>query len=106
MAHSDRIIISANRADDLEEHRISRICDALKQIIKDAEHTNLFINLIELRDHKGELMARWAIKPREEWMDIVNKAWQDQGECQVDHYAVAFWEDGSSEDFFVKAFGK
>ena len=98
MRYSDRVILSANRADDMEEDRISMLCDALKQIIDRSKRTELFINLIELRDHKGELTVRWAKRPSDLWVSIVNKAWEDQCECLIEHYVVVEIACGIEED--------
>lgn len=98
MTYSDRVILSANRADDKEEDRISRLCDALKQIIEASKGTKLFINLVELRDHKGELTVRWAAKPNSSWVKIVNKAWEDQCECYVFHFVEVRRPGGAVDD--------
>lgn len=80
------VILGAYRADDDELGRVIRMCDVLRNIIERAIKDDLFKHLVELRDHKGTLIVVWAVEPKDYWMHIVNKCWEDENECIIVHH--------------------
>jgi hypothetical protein len=105
--YSDRVILSAYRADDDEPERLCRLCSLLTHIIsknRDKEYRHLVGNLVEIRDHKGDLTVRWRIYPMGHWIKAVNLGWELEGEHNIEHY-VALEVDDYGKDKLVSIHG-
>jgi len=64
-----------------EQDRIARVLRVLHLI---PEVTQLKIE--KIGDHKGTLVVYWNQKPIPADFSYVNRAWEFEGECEVNHY--------------------
>ena len=90
-------VLTANQAEE-QPYRMVRLNQVLGYVRGTGESQGILWeidhNLLGLSDQRGTLRALWFFQPSEAAKEIVNIAWQDQGETVIEHWAL---EDDEGE---------
>ncbi len=90
-------VLTANQAEE-QPYRMVRLNQVLGYVRGTGESQGILWeidhNLLGLSDQRGTLRALWFFQPSEAAKEIVNIAWQDQGESVIEHWAL---EDDEGE---------
>ncbi len=90
-------VLTANQAEE-QPYRMVRLNQVLGYVRGRAEERGnsweIEHNLLGLSDQRGTLRVLWFFEPSDTARDIVNTAWQDQGEAVIEHWAL---EDDEGE---------
>ncbi len=90
-------VLTANQAEE-QPYRMVRLNQVLGYVRGTGESQGILWeidhNLLGLSDQRGTLRALWFFQPSEAAKEIVNIAWQDQGESVIEHWAL---EDDDGE---------
>ncbi len=90
-------VLTANQAEE-QPYRMVRLNQVLGYVRGTGESQGILWeidhNLLGLSDQRGTLRALWFFQPSEVAKEIVNIAWQDQGESVIEHWAL---EDDEGE---------
>ena len=84
-------VLTANQAEE-QPYRMVRLNQVLGYVRGTAEAQSILWemdhNLLGLSDQRGTLRAIWFFEPSKIAKDIINSAWQDQGEAVIEHWAL------------------
>ena len=84
-------VLTANQAEE-QPYRMVRLNQVLGYVRGTAEAQGILWemdhNLLGLSDQRGTLRAIWFFEPSTRAKEIINSAWQDQGETVIEHWAL------------------
>ena len=84
-------VLTANQAEE-QPYRMVRLNQVLGYVRGTGESQGILWeidhNLLGLSDQRGTLRALWFFQPSEAAKEIVNIAWQDQGETGIEPWAL------------------
>ena len=84
-------VLTANQAEE-QPYRMVRLNQVLGYVRGTSEAQGILWemdhNLLGLSDQRGTLRAIWFFEPSKRAKDIINSAWQDQGEAVIEHWAL------------------
>ena len=84
-------VLTANKAEE-QPYRMVRLNQVLGYVRGTAEAQGILWemdhNLLGLSDQRGTLRAIWFFEPSMRAKEIINSAWQDQGEAVIEHWAL------------------
>ena len=96
-------VLTANQAEE-QPYRMVRLNQVLGYVRGTAEAQGILWemdhNLLGLSDQRGTLRAIWFFEPSTRAKEIINSAWQDQGEAVIEHWALE--DDEGAAEFIAQ----